>query len=296
MNRSIALIGCGKAGLSVSLALKSAGWTVTSCSSLSDESTRRGVEWLACNPMVLWNSIPQKTAILLGVPEGALKEVDERLAREDAHLKGRVVIHLSGGLPARVLERCRLGGASVGSLHPIMALPDPLTGAKRLKAATFAIEGRAKAVGVMQAIAHSISDRFFLLSPRGKVLYHAAAVVASNHLLALLSDSQAILERAGADMATALPAFQSLVEGTVANFFAGGGAVAALTGPVERGDSDMVKNHLQSLKRWPAQQERYRVMALATLRIAMQRHPGREKSLLGLAKMLEEWQSSGGKG
>lgn len=294
MIRSIALIGCGKAGLSVSLALKSAGWTVTGCSSLSDESTRRGAEWLACAPMTSWNAIPEKTAVLLGVPEGAMKAVDEKLAREDCHLKGRAVIHLSGGLPARVLERCRLGGASVGSLHPIMALPDPLTGAKRLKTATFAIEGRPRAVGVMQAIAHSISDRFFLLSPRGKVLYHAAAVVASNHLLALLSDSQEILERAGADMGTALPAFQSLVEGTVANFFSGG-AVEALTGPIERGDVDMVKNHLQSLKRWPAQQERYRVMALATLRIAMKRHPAREKSLL-LAKMLEEWQSSGGKG
>ena len=68
--------------------------------------------------------------------------MERKVAKQDPHLKGRIVIHLSGALPARILNHCRLGGAKVGSFHPIMTLPDPLTGARRLKGATFALEGR----------------------------------------------------------------------------------------------------------------------------------------------------------
>ncbi len=295
MDKTIALIGCGKAGLSVALALKREGWLVVGCASRGSESEKRGSEWLNCRILGSFSEIPTGAIVVLGVPEAALKTVDAKLAMEDTHLKDRVVVHLSGGLPARVLEECRLSGASVGSMHPIMALPDPLTGAIRLKKATFALEGRFKAVSAMQAMAHSMSGTYFILSTRGKTLYHAAAVVASNHLVALLADSEEMLKLAGGDMKVGWPAFQSLVEGTVANFYAAG-SVASLTGPVERGDLEMVKTHLQSLKRWPHLMERYRIMALATVDIAKKRHPERSDELQALAKLLIEWQSRKRKG
>jgi predicted short-subunit dehydrogenase-like oxidoreductase (DUF2520 family) len=172
-----------------------------------------------------------------------------------------------------------------------MALPDPLTGAKRLKEATFAIEGRPAALEVMRAIALALSGRYFILSPRGKTLYHAAAVVASNHLVALLADSQELLRRAGADASLAWPAFQALVEGTVKNFYSGG-PVSALTGPVERGDLETVKKHLQALKRWPECRERYRAMALGVLGLARLRHPERREAHDALEKLITGWHSS----
>ncbi len=291
MDKKIALIGCGKAGLSLSLALKGAGWEVVGCASRTSAAARAGADWLACPLLTSFGEIPAEATLILGVPEGALPEVESSVARQDPSLKGRVILHLSGAFPARVLESCRLRGASVGSIHPIMALPDPLTGAKRLKDATFAIEGRPAALEVMRAIALALSGRYFILSPRGKTLYHAAAVVASNHLVALLADSQELLGRAGADASVAWPAFQALVEGTVKNFYAGG-PVSALTGPVERGDLETVKKHLQALKRWPEARERYRSMALGVLGLARLRHPERRDAHDALEKLITGWHSS----
>ena len=167
---------------------------------------------------------------------------------------------------------------------PTQALPDPLTGAKHLKTTTFAIEGRPEALSAMKSMAQSLSGRFFVLSPRGKVLYHAAAVVASNHLVALLQDSQELLARAGVDPAAAFPAFESLVQSTVANVFSSG-TVGAITGPVERGDLEIVKNHLQAMKRYPALRSRYASMLTGVIDLTRRRHPERAESLDALEKM-----------
>lgn len=291
MDKTLALIGCGKAGLALALAMKGVGWEVAGCASRSEESTQAGMQWLACPRITHAADIPAPAVIILGVPETALSEVDGWLAREDLHLSRRVILHVSGAVPARVLEACRLRGASVGSLHPMMALPDPLTGAKRLRQATFAIEGRPAAVEVMKGIAQSLSGRFFTLSPRGKTLYHAAGVVASNHLVALLADGHQLLELSGADMAVAGPAFQSLVEGTVQNFYAQG-PVGALTGPIERGDLVTVRAHLAALKRVPKIRERYVAMALKVLELARRRHPRRREIYDTLENLLAGWHSS----
>jgi len=291
MRKPLVLIGCGKAGISLALALKTAGWTIASCLSRTEESTRQGQQWLACAALPSLSVIPPDAAVILGVPEGQLVELDRRLAQADPHIKGRVILHLSGALPARVLESCRLRGASVGSFHAVMTLPDPLTGARRLRSCTFALEGRPAAVELMRDMAQSLSGKFFILSPRGKTLYHAAAVLAANHVVVLLADSQELLLRAGADPAAATPAFQTLVAGTVESVYAAG-PVAAITGPVERGDTATVRNHLHALKRWPSLRERYRVMALGALDLAKRRHPERLEAYDDLAKLLSGWQSS----
>jgi len=290
MVKRLALIGCGKAGLSVSLALKSAGWDVAGCLSRSVRSTEQGAQWLACPALHSVGEIPEGTVILVGVPEGSFGEVDKRIAVEDRHLTGRVILHMSGALPSRALEICRLRGASVGSFHPLMTLPDPITGARRLRGATFAIEGRPAAVEVMKAMAQSLSAKSLTLSSRGKTLYHAAAVMASNHILVLLADTKDTLVSAGINPAEAQDAFHTLAQGTVDNVFAAN-PVATITGPVERGDLTTVKNHLQALKRWPRRRERYRILALGALEIARLRNPERSGAYDALAKLLAEWQS-----
>lgn len=282
---SFALVGCGKAGLSLALALKAAGWTVSGCASRSLDSASRGAQWLNCAVRPIPRDLPAGVPIVLAVPEDSLREVDARLAREDLNLMGRVVLHLSGALPARALEACRIGGASVGSFHPIMTLPEPLTGARRLRQATFAIEGRPEALGVMKAMASAISGRFFPLSPKGKTLYHAACVAASNYVVALVAESQDLLLLAGADPNVALPAFEALVQGTVENTYAAG-PVQAMTGPFERGDASTVGAHLRALKRWPKRAEFYRVMARRCIEIARKRHPDRAERYDALENLL----------
>ena len=72
-----------------------------------------------------------------------------------------------------------------------------------------------------------------------RVSYHAAACIASNHLVALLDQVRRVAP-------IPLEAFLPLVGATVENVTALGPA-AALTGPVARGDVETVRRHLDVL-------------------------------------------------
>ncbi|HEY9557422.1 MAG TPA: DUF2520 domain-containing protein, partial [Acidimicrobiales bacterium] len=78
--------------------------------------------------------------------------------------------------------------------------------------------------------------------------YHATAVIASNHLVALLGQ----VERMAASVGAPLEAYLALSRGTLANVAALGPA-DALTGPVKRGDTATIERHLAAL---PADERR----------------------------------------
>ena len=77
-----------------------------------------------------------------------------------------------------------------------------------------------------------------------RAAYHAAACIASNHLVALLGQ----VERVGATAGVPLEAYLDLVRATVDNVAALGPA-AALTGPAARGDGATIDRHLAALAR-----------------------------------------------
>ena len=85
----------------------------------------------------------------------------------------------------------------------------------------------------------AIGARRFALDPAHKLLYHAGAVLACNHLVALMEAALRCLEGAGVPRATAWPALRPLIDGTLANLDALGPR-AALTGPVARGDTALL--------------------------------------------------------
>jgi predicted short-subunit dehydrogenase-like oxidoreductase (DUF2520 family) len=91
-----------------------------------------------------------------------------------------------------------------------------------------------------------------------RAAYHATAVVASNHLVALLGQVQRLADAA----AVPFDAFLPLVEATLHNCTDRGPA-AALTGPVARGDAATVAAHLESLP--DTERDAYRALALAAL-------------------------------
>jgi predicted short-subunit dehydrogenase-like oxidoreductase (DUF2520 family) len=106
--------------------------------------------------------------------------------------------------------------------------------------------------------------RPFDLSESERALYHAAAVVASNHLVGLLGQ----VERLAASAGVPFEAFAPLVRSSVANAFDVGPA-RALTGPVSRGDLATVEEHLRSLD--PGERDAYRALAREAARLTGRR-------------------------
>ena len=230
----VRIIGPGRAGRSLAQALAGAGWSPAGEMGRYDAvaDAARGVDLL-----------------VIATPDATIEEV----AANVEPVATTVVAHLSGSLGLDVLAPHSRRAA----VHPLVALPDPDLGAKRLRAgAWFAVAGDPLAWTVVEAL----GGRPFEVPDRDRPAYHAAACIASNHLVALLGQ----VERVGALAGLPLEAYLDLVRTTVDNVAALGPA-AALTGPVARGDWVTVAHHLAALPE--AEREAYEAMAALAARL-----------------------------
>jgi predicted short-subunit dehydrogenase-like oxidoreductase (DUF2520 family) len=131
-------------------------------------------------------------------------------------------------------------------VHPLAAVADRVGGVERLRGASFGVEGDGAARIFAEGVVAACGGRVLAIRAGGKAEYHAAAVFASNYVVALMAVAERLMARAGVPAEDARPALASLAEGAVANVAARGPA-AALTGPVARGDDATVRLHLSRL-------------------------------------------------
>jgi predicted short-subunit dehydrogenase-like oxidoreductase (DUF2520 family) len=233
----VRIIGEGRAGGSLGLALERAGWAVS---------------YLHRHDAVA-HAASGVDAVVIATPDAVVQSVAARIEPGDSC----PIIHLSGALTLDVLEPHNRRG----SLHPLVSLPNAEIGSERLVGAWMAVSG----VGT-DAFAHALSARAFPVPNEMRALYHATAVVASNHLVALLGQ----VERLAQACQVPFEAFLDLASGSLRNA-ADLGPSKALTGPVARGDWDTVADHLAAL---PAdERELYTCLAQAAARLANRSWP-----------------------
>jgi predicted short-subunit dehydrogenase-like oxidoreductase (DUF2520 family) len=207
---------------------------------------------------------PQRLhGIVLAVPDDSIEKISTGLGRRVV-APGLPAIHLSGALGAEVLDGLRSAGHPVGSLHPLVSVPDASTGAARLPGAWYAVEGDEPARTFARGLVVSLDGRILDIPDGQKPLYHAAGVFASNYVVAVLAQAEALLQRAGVEE-NAREALCDLARGVVENVRALGPR-DALTGPVARGDIRTVTLHLAQL----FQEERrlYSLLARHALELA----------------------------
>jgi predicted short-subunit dehydrogenase-like oxidoreductase (DUF2520 family) len=236
---SIRVVGAGRAGRSLALALERSGWEVVELLDLGDPlaEAARGVD-----------------VVVLSVPDGAVAAV---AASIDA-VPTTLVVHLAGSLTLDVLAP----HPRRASLHPLVPLPDPESGAGRLRGAWMALAGDP---GV-EEMAQALGGRSFRVADEHRVAYHAAATVAANHLVALLGQ----VERVAAEAGVPLAPYLELAASALADV-ARAGPAAALTGPVSRGDWDTVRHHLAAL---PAgERDAYLALAESAARLTTETVP-----------------------
>jgi len=253
----IGVVGAGRAGLGLALALHHAGHTVRL-------HARRGKA--VPPPLVLsWGGPPpwlgEVEIVLLAVRDDAIAAAAAELAATGAVEARHVVVHLSGMLDDTPLAALRAGGAALGCFHPLQAIARPEDAAERLRGALAVLTGDPRAVAAGERLATSLGMRPVRLPGEAKPRYHAAAAMASNYLVVLAAAAERLMGEAGLDPAVARDGVAALMAGTLANARADG--AAALTGPIVRGDVATVRAHLAVLP--PELQDLYRALGRAAL-------------------------------
>jgi predicted short-subunit dehydrogenase-like oxidoreductase (DUF2520 family) len=156
-------------------------------------------------------------------------------------------------------------GYAIGSMHPLMAVADPWLAGERLVGAAFAMTGEPAANAAARRLVSALGGVPLTIAATQRPLYHAAAVVASNYLVALTGVAVRMLEQAGVDGDDAVRALLPLLRGTLDNV-EHLGVKAAVTGPIARGDVDTVRLHLARLS--PGDRVLYSGLGLELLRLA----------------------------
>ncbi|MCU1466251.1 MAG: hypothetical protein JWM72_2179 [Actinomycetia bacterium] len=268
--RTVALIGPGRAGTTIALGLVEQDWTVVGVGGRAPDapSTVAAAAVLATGTGLVSEVARGAALVIIATPDRAIEQV--LLAAEPSIEPGALVVHLAGsrGLDVYSALLDRRTGVRVGAMHPLQTFPSATTGVERLAGAWAAVAGDPE----VAEIARSLGLRPFDLADSDRGRYHAAAVIASNHLIALLGQ----VERLAATCAVPFEAFAPLVTGSVRNAFALGPA-DALTGPVARGDLTTVEQHLRDLD--PAERDAYRALAREAARLTGRRDTGLDRLL-----------------
>lgn len=233
----VRIIGPGRAGGAFALALERAGWP-------PPDVVGRGGD--------LAGAAHHVDLVLIATPDAAIGSVADAIEP----VPTTVVAHVAGSLGLDVLG----AHARPGALHPLVALADAATGADRLVGAWFGVAGDP----LVETVVDVLGGRSFPVADEHRARYHAAAVVASNHLVALLGQAERIAATAGVPFEAVL----DLVRGTVDNVALFGPA-RALTGPAARGDEATIRRHLDAL---PAEERpAYEALVAEARRLAASR-------------------------
>jgi predicted short-subunit dehydrogenase-like oxidoreductase (DUF2520 family) len=186
-------------------------------------------------------------AVFLTVPDAVLADLVPGLASRGPAPARCAAFHCSGPLGSELLSPLFSQGYSVGTFHPLRSIPHGPLPPHYFEGVHFALSGEPLARSIAGEVVSVLGGRILEVPASRRPLYHAAAVLASNYLVVLLREAVQLMERAGATHPESEEALVSLAFGTLENVRAMG-LDRALTGPLVRGDVEVMEVHLRSME------------------------------------------------
>jgi predicted short-subunit dehydrogenase-like oxidoreductase (DUF2520 family) len=183
--------------------------------------------------------------VIVTTPDHAFAEVTRMLRDHSGMLPGSAVLHTSATEPA---ARVDLDSPEVLalSLHPMRPFPDREGGAERFRGTVMGVEGADPARTLGHELVRLLGGRLVDLNADQKALYHIAGVMSANGAMALARAAEVIASRLGLGDGFVpegvLPGMRAALEAVEEQ-----GLPKGLTGPITRGDADVVARHLETL-------------------------------------------------
>ena len=249
--RSFAIIGCGKVGVTLAWHLANTGWIPAGFASRRAASAHAAAEAARGGRVCrnVWEATKDADVVFITTPDASIQSVADQLVKRKGLKRGAAVMHCSGALSSTILSAAQTHGAHIGSLHPLQSFAAPTFPDNPFLGIVMTGEGDVPSLALAREITKSLQATFLPIETESKVLYHAAAVMASNYLVTLLDASSRLLEGSGLASEETLNVILPLVRGTLGNIEKRG-IRNALTGPIARGDGPTVVSHWSYIGCW----------------------------------------------
>jgi predicted short-subunit dehydrogenase-like oxidoreductase (DUF2520 family) len=241
----VGVVGAGRAGTALAVALGRAGHEVVAASAVSDSSVRRLRQRLPGTPVRQpAEVVAAADLVLLTVPDDVLPGLVAGLAATGAELEGRLVAHASGRHGLAVLDPATRAGALPLALHPVMTFTGRPDDIDKMAGISFGITAPDALRPVAEVLVLEMGGEPVFIAEEHRDLYHAALATSSNYLVTLVTQACDLLREAG--VAEPARMLGPLLGAALDNALRLGDA--ALTGPVARGDADTVASHIAALR------------------------------------------------
>lgn len=268
----VGFIGAGKVGFSLGKYLSQNGVELTGYYSRSEQSAREAAEFTQSNFYGdLSKLVDDSDTVFVTAPDGAISEIWEKL--RNLPIKNKNICHCSGSMSSTAFFNAKKYGTYIYSVHPFYAVSDKYNSYKDLSKSHFTIEGSPERLNEFVTLFKSMGNSVTVISSENKSLYHAAAVIAGNHAVALAEIATNLLIECGFERSDGERALGSLIVGNAMKI-AEVGAEKALTGPVERNDVITIKKHLDVLG--GDVRDIYVSLSQQLVKLASKRHPDRD--------------------
>jgi predicted short-subunit dehydrogenase-like oxidoreductase (DUF2520 family) len=242
---AVGVVGVGRAGTAMAVALARVGHRVVAASAVSQASLHRVAAFLP-DARVLQPEEVVRAAdlVLLTVPDDALPDLVAGLAQTGVPMAGKLMVHASGRHGLGVLDPAVRRGALPFALHPVMTFTGRADDADKMTGISFGVTAPEPLRLVAEALVVEMGGEPVLVADEMRGIYHAGLAMAANYLVTLVATSADLLR--GAGVANPGRMLSPLLGAALDNVLILGDA--ALTGPVARGDAQTVAAHVEAIR------------------------------------------------
>jgi len=258
----VVIVGPGRLGSALAVQLKRAGYRINEIVSRNSRTSARKAHALSRKVQASWSGATpclEADLIWFCVPDRQIAKAARRLAHA-TNWKGKIAFHSSGALTSDELHILRRSGAIVASVHPFMTFVH--ASIPPLQDVPFALEGDPAALRLAGKIVRDLGGQPFSISKTKKSVYHAWGGFTSPLLIALLVTAEKVARAAGLSRPDARKKMLPIVRQTLDNY-AKLGPARAFSGPIVRGDAQVVRKHIRELKKIPGATDVYLALARA---------------------------------
>jgi predicted short-subunit dehydrogenase-like oxidoreductase (DUF2520 family) len=284
---NFAIIGAGMVGTAIGVLLKKAGNNIICVCDKSPASLKRAAKYIKADAFKKsLDKVGRADCLLITTSDDAISSACREISRLP-DIKGKFVFHMSGAGGLNLLDTAAATGAFVGSIHPLQSFSSIENAMANIPDSYFGITANGKTIRTAKNIVAGLKGIPLFISDEQKPLYHAAACFASNYLVVLLHAVESLYQATGIKEKQARQAYLPLVYGTLKNIQRSG-PVRALTGPIARGDTGTIKNHMETIKtNAPLFAPLYSALGMITTKMARQKgtiSPSRVKLITDILK------------
>lgn len=270
---TLCIIGCGKVGKTLArLWHARQAFQVLDILNRSFESAQQACAFIGGGtPVNTYAELRHADVYLIAAGDDQITACCDALAASGKLSERTVVFHCSGALTSDALISAVESRSAVASIHPIRSFADPQKVAEDFAGTYCGSEGDNTALACLTPAFDVIGGCCVAIKRENKILYHAAAVFASNYLVTLIDVARQAYVEAGLAPDVALKLIAPLLSESASNAFRLGPATA-LTGPIARGDMDTVRRQRDAVQHWnPEVAALYCQFEVLTLNLARQK-------------------------